>query len=48
MEYTLRRALRIKERARMLGGNFEIWSEEGKGTRITFRIPKSESRGDER
>ena len=29
----------IEERARMLGGSLEIWSEKGKGTRITFRVP---------
>jgi len=29
----------MDERARMLGGSLEIWSEEGKGTRITLHIP---------
>jgi PAS domain S-box-containing protein len=29
----------LKERARMLGGSFNLWSEEGKGTRISFAIP---------
>jgi PAS domain S-box-containing protein len=29
----------MDERARMLGGSFELWSEKGKGTRINFRIP---------
>ncbi|HVP80469.1 MAG TPA: PAS domain S-box protein [Thermodesulfobacteriota bacterium] len=29
----------MEERARMLGGSLEIWSEKGKGTRITFRVP---------
>jgi len=29
----------MDERARMLGGFLEIWSEEGKGTRITLTIP---------
>jgi PAS domain S-box-containing protein len=29
----------MNERARMLGGSFLLWSEEGKGTRIRFRIP---------
>jgi signal transduction histidine kinase len=28
----------MEERARMLGGSLEIWSEKGKGTRITFRV----------
>jgi signal transduction histidine kinase len=31
----------MKERARMLGGSFHLWSERGKGTRITLRIPKA-------
>jgi PAS domain S-box-containing protein len=29
----------MNERARMLGGSFHLWSEEGKGTRIRFGIP---------
>ena len=29
----------MDERAKMLGGSLEIWSEEGKGTRITLHIP---------
>ncbi len=29
----------MEERARMLGGSLEIWSEKGKGTRITFHAP---------
>ena len=29
----------MEERARMLGGSLDVWSEEGKGTRITLRIP---------
>ena len=29
----------MEERAWMLGGSLEIWSEEGKGTRITLRVP---------
>lgn len=27
------------ERVRMIGGVLDVWSKEGKGTRITFRIP---------
>ena len=29
----------MDERARMLGGALEIWSEIGKGTQISFRVP---------
>jgi PAS domain S-box-containing protein len=29
----------MNERARMLGGSFLLWSEEGKGTHIRFSIP---------
>ncbi len=29
----------MNERARMLGGSFLLWSEEGEGTRIRFTIP---------
>ena len=29
----------LKERVRMLGGSLDLWSEEGKGTRISFSIP---------
>lgn len=35
----------MDERARMLGGHFEIESEEGKGTRIAFQVPKVEKKG---
>ncbi len=31
------------ERVRMLAGCFDIWSEEGKGTRITFTVPVREA-----
>ena len=30
------------ERARMLGGSLDIWSQEGTGTRITFTVPLDE------
>jgi signal transduction histidine kinase len=33
----------MEERVRMLGGRFDIWSEEGKGTRITFMVPGREA-----
>jgi PAS domain S-box-containing protein len=29
----------MEERARMVGGSLDIWSQEGTGTRITFSIP---------
>ena len=29
----------MKERARMLGGSLNIWSQEGQGTKITFVVP---------
>ena len=29
----------MEERARMLGGSFEIWSQEKAGTRITITVP---------
>jgi PAS domain S-box-containing protein len=29
----------LKERVRMLGGSLDLWSEKGKGTRISFAIP---------
>ncbi len=29
----------MDERARMLGGILKLWSEEGKGTRISFMLP---------
>jgi two-component system sensor histidine kinase UhpB len=29
----------LSERIRMLGGSLHLWSEEGKGTRISFTIP---------
>jgi len=35
----------MKERVRMLGGSFGLWSEEGKGTRINFSIPIEEKGG---
>ena len=34
----------MEERARMLGGSLEIWSERGKGTRITFHVPLEKGR----
>ena len=30
----------MEERVRILGGSFDLWSQEGQGTRITFCIPK--------
>jgi PAS domain S-box-containing protein len=35
----------MKERARMLGGSLDIWSEAAKGTRIALRIPISKEEG---
>ncbi|MDI7259548.1 MAG: PAS domain S-box protein [Thermodesulfobacteriota bacterium] len=32
----------MDERIRMLGGSLDIWSQEGKGTRITFILPIEE------
>jgi signal transduction histidine kinase len=32
----------LNERIRMLGGSLHLWSEEGKGTRISFTIPVEE------
>jgi len=29
----------MDERVRILGGTSRLWSQEGKGTRITFTIP---------
>jgi len=29
----------MKERVQILGGSFDLWSEEGKGTKVTFAIP---------
>jgi signal transduction histidine kinase len=29
----------MTERTQLMGGDFELWSQEGKGTRITVRIP---------
>jgi PAS domain S-box-containing protein len=33
----------MRQRARMLGGSLDIWSQEGIGTKITFEIPFSDS-----
>jgi signal transduction histidine kinase len=33
----------MKERVLILGGRFDIWSEERKGTRITFTVPGREA-----
>jgi signal transduction histidine kinase len=35
----------MHERVRMLGGTLELWSEKGKGTRITFHIPAAVEEG---
>jgi signal transduction histidine kinase len=32
----------MEERISMLGGSLELWSEQGKGTRISFSIPAKE------
>jgi signal transduction histidine kinase len=32
----------MDERLQMLGGSLNIWSQEGKGTRITFTVPVRE------
>ena len=32
----------MSERARMLGGAFYLWSQEGKGTQLMFTIPVRE------
>jgi len=29
----------MKERVQILGGSFDLWTEEGKGTKVTFAIP---------
>jgi signal transduction histidine kinase len=29
----------LDERAKMLGGSLRIWSQKGKGTRITCAVP---------
>lgn len=34
----------MKERARMLGGSLDLWSQEGKGTRISFSAPLMKNR----
>jgi PAS domain S-box-containing protein len=34
----------MEERARMLGGALDLWSQEGKGTRMTFDIPMEKGR----
>jgi glucose-6-phosphate-specific signal transduction histidine kinase len=32
----------MEERVSMLGGSLALWSEQGKGTRISFSIPARE------
>jgi len=32
----------MDERAQMLGGALDLWSQKGKGTRISFKIPLKE------
>ena len=34
----------MDERARMLGGSLDLWSQEGKGTQISLRIPREKGR----
>ncbi len=34
----------MKERAGMVGGSLDLWSEEGKGTQISLRIPTGKGR----
>ena len=34
----------MTERVRMMGGILDLWSQEGKGTRITFSIPVEKGR----
>lgn len=29
----------MKDRIRMIGGVFDLWSQKGKGTRLAFNIP---------
>ncbi len=31
--------LAMEERVKILGGSFELWSQENRGTRISFTIP---------
>jgi PAS domain S-box-containing protein len=33
----------MKQRVRMLGGHLELWSEKGKGTRLSFSIPLAQT-----
>lgn len=32
----------MSERVRILGGSFDLWSQEGQGSRISFRLPKKD------
>ena len=34
----------MKERARILGGSLDLWSQEGDGTQISLRIPQGKIR----
>ena len=34
----------MKERARIFGGSLDLWSQEGKGTTISLRIPREKGR----